>query len=219
MLKGGGIRRTSNWSNSTCFLQTRICPRFKSAPHHRSLPGVGSKKPVVHRNGRGRKEQAAPTGKTQISEDRGEMGVSGQRLDSCRVIPLLRRRSSDQKPVYYRLGNDRHYGGKNGCPETVQKRFDPDKQADSQKISLSKNFARRFTQNKYHRDFSKYHFRDITEQFLLDYTLWTQVYGGKQGNNGGIREKLQKLRAVCLYAKETGVTMSIRMRFVLCRQN
>ena len=29
------------------------------------------------------KEQAAPTGKTQISEDRGEMGVSGQRLDSC----------------------------------------------------------------------------------------------------------------------------------------
>lgn len=62
-----------------------------------------------------------------------------------------------------------------------------------------------FTRSKYHRDFSKYRFRDITEQFLLDYTLWTQVCGGKQGNNGDIRGKLRKLRAVCLYAKETGV--------------
>ena len=68
-----------------------------------------------------------------------------------------------------------------------------------------KTSLERFTRSKYHRDFSKYRFRDITEQFLLDYTLWTQVYGGKKGNNGGIREKLRKLRAVCLYAKETGV--------------
>ena len=73
------------------------------------------------------------------------------------------------------------------------------------KYRYLKTSLERFTQNKYHRDFSKYRFRDITEQFLLDYTLWAQVYGGKQGNNGGIREKLRKLRAVCLYAKETGV--------------
>ena len=62
-----------------------------------------------------------------------------------------------------------------------------------------------FTRSKYRRDFSKYRFRDITEKFLLDYTLWTQIRGGMQGNNGGIREKLQKLRAVCIHAKETGV--------------
>lgn len=75
----------------------------------------------------------------------------------------------------------------------------------ARKYRYLKTSLERFTQNKYHRDFSKYRFRDITEQFLLDYTLWAQVYGGKQGNNGGIWEKLRKLRAVCLYAKETGV--------------
>lgn len=68
------------------------------------------------------------------------------------------------------------------------------------KISLEQ-----FTQSKYRRDFSKYRFRDITEKFLLDYTLWVQVQAGKRGNGGAISEKLRKLRAAFLYAKEAGV--------------
>ena len=75
----------------------------------------------------------------------------------------------------------------------------------AKKYRYLKSSLERFVRSKYRRDFSKYRFRDITEQFLLDYTLWTQLCGGKQGNEGGIREKLRKLRAVCLYAKENGV--------------
>lgn len=68
-----------------------------------------------------------------------------------------------------------------------------------------KTSLERFTRSKYRRDFSKYRFRDITEKFLLDYVLWRQVCGGRQGNEGNVRAHLRKLRAVCLYAKETGV--------------
>ena len=68
-----------------------------------------------------------------------------------------------------------------------------------------KTSLERFTRSKYRRDFSKYRFRDITEKFLLDYILWRQVCGGRQGNEGNVRAHLRKLRAVCLYAKETGV--------------
>ena len=75
----------------------------------------------------------------------------------------------------------------------------------AKKYRYLNNSLERFVRSKYRRDFSKYRFRDITEQFLLDYTLWTQLCGGKQGNEGGIRDKLRKLRAVCLYAKENGV--------------
>lgn len=73
------------------------------------------------------------------------------------------------------------------------------------KYRYLKSSLKRFTRSKYRRDFSKCRFRDITEKFLLDYTLWTQIRGGMQGNNGGIREKQQKLRAVCIHAKATGV--------------
>ena len=62
-----------------------------------------------------------------------------------------------------------------------------------------------FTRSKYRREFAKYRFRDINEQFILDYTLWVQIQGGKQGNQGGINNKLKKLHAVCKYAKEAGV--------------
>ncbi|WP_259317576.1 phage integrase SAM-like domain-containing protein [Alistipes indistinctus] len=44
----------------------------------------------------------------------------------------------------------------------------------------------RFVQCKYHRDFSKYMFRDIDEKFLRAFTLYEQQRGALSGNNGGI---------------------------------
>lgn len=71
--------------------------------------------------------------------------------------------------------------------------------------SYLKSSLEKFTRSKYHRDFSKYHFRDITEKFLFDYALSEQIRGGKNGNRGGIHEKLKKLHAVCATAKRAGV--------------
>lgn len=76
---------------------------------------------------------------------------------------------------------------------------------NARKYRYLKTSLEQFTQSKYRRDFSKYRFRDITEKFLLEYTLWVQIQAGKRGNGGAISEKLRKLRAACLYAKEAGV--------------
>ncbi len=62
-----------------------------------------------------------------------------------------------------------------------------------------------FTQSKYHRAFSKYMFRDITEQFLQDFVLFEKTRGGKNGNRGGIDNKMRTLHAVCMAAKRAKV--------------
>lgn len=63
----------------------------------------------------------------------------------------------------------------------------------------------KFCQEKYHRSFSKYMFRDITEKFLRDYILYEQKRGSKKRNNGGINQKLKTLHAVCVTAKKMKV--------------
>lgn len=62
-----------------------------------------------------------------------------------------------------------------------------------------------FTKSKYHRDFSKYRFCDLTEKFIQDFVVWIQVQAAKSGNTGDVSGKLRKLKAVCFYAKEQGV--------------
>lgn len=62
-----------------------------------------------------------------------------------------------------------------------------------------------FTKSKYHQDFSKYRFRDITEKFIQDFAVWIQIQAAKNGTGGDVSGKLRKLRAVCLHAKEQGV--------------
>mgnify|MGYP000752017478 FL=1 len=62
-----------------------------------------------------------------------------------------------------------------------------------------------FTRSKYHQDFAKYRFRDLTEKFLQDFIVWVQINAAKNGNTGDVSGKLRKLKAVCLYAKEQGV--------------
>ena len=64
---------------------------------------------------------------------------------------------------------------------------------------------KQFTRSKYHRDFTKYRFRDLTEKFLQDFVVWLQIKAAKNGNTGDVSGKLRKLKAVCLYAKEQGV--------------
>lgn len=62
-----------------------------------------------------------------------------------------------------------------------------------------------FTRRKYHRDFSKYLFRDIDEKFLRDYVLHEQQKGTRNGTNSGIHSKLKNLRATCAKAKDEGI--------------
>lgn len=78
-------------------------------------------------------------------------------------------------------------------------------------VSTAKNYAylkkalERFVRCKYHRNFSKYMFRDIDEKFLRAFTLYEQQRGAPNGNNGGIQQKLKTLRAVCAKAKDEGI--------------
>lgn len=75
----------------------------------------------------------------------------------------------------------------------------------SRKYRYLNTSLKQFTQSKYHRDFTKYRFRDLTEKFLQDLVVWVQIKAAKNGNTGDVSGKLRKLKAVCLYAKEQGV--------------
>lgn len=68
-----------------------------------------------------------------------------------------------------------------------------------------KNSLSRFTQEEYGRGLSTYYFKDITERFLLDYTLYIQKNGIKNRNKGGLTQKLRRLRAICRYAEKQGI--------------
>ena len=68
-----------------------------------------------------------------------------------------------------------------------------------------KNSLSRFTQEVYNRSFSSYYFKEINERFLLDYTLYIQKKGIKNGNNGGLTQKLRRLRATCRYTEKQGI--------------
>ena len=45
-----------------------------------------------------------------------------------------------------------------------------------------KNSLTRFTQEVYNRSLSSYYFKEISERFLLDYTLYIQKVGIENGN-------------------------------------
>ena len=75
----------------------------------------------------------------------------------------------------------------------------------SRKYRYLNTSLQQFTRSKYHRDFTKYRFRDLTEKFLQDFVVWVQIKAAKNGNTGDVSGKLRKWKAVCLYAKEQGV--------------
>ena len=75
----------------------------------------------------------------------------------------------------------------------------------SRKYRYLNTSIKQFSQSKYHRDFTKYRFRDLNEKFLQDFVVWIQVRAAKSGSSGDVSGKLRKLKAVCLYSKEQGV--------------
>lgn len=62
-----------------------------------------------------------------------------------------------------------------------------------------------FTKQTYNRSLSSFFFQDITETFILDYTLFTKKQGLANGNKSGLTLKLRRLRAICNYAKKIGI--------------
>lgn len=54
-----------------------------------------------------------------------------------------------------------------------------------------------FTKEKYNRALSTYYFKDITEDFLLDFAFFIKEQGIKKGNKAGLTSKLRLLRAIC----------------------
>lgn len=78
-------------------------------------------------------------------------------------------------------------------------------ESTAEKYTYLKKALCRFVECKYHRDFSKYMFRDIDQKFLREFTVYEQQRGAISGNNGGIQVKLKVLRAVCAKAKDEGI--------------
>ena len=59
-----------------------------------------------------------------------------------------------------------------------------------------------FTKEVYGKALSTYFFQDISEQFLLDYTMHLKKMGIANGNKAGLTSKLRMLRAICSHAKK-----------------
>ncbi len=60
----------------------------------------------------------------------------------------------------------------------------------------------KFTQAKYRKPFTNYSFRDITEKFIEDFIVHTKREGAKNGNRGGLFNKLHLLYKVVEYAQK-----------------
>ena len=78
-------------------------------------------------------------------------------------------------------------------------------QRNAEKYRRLKKQLTEFTHNKYRREFSKYLFRDITEKFLLEFAMYEQQRGARNGNLGGVQQKLKILHATFVEAKHRGV--------------
>lgn len=89
---------------------------------------------------------------------------------------------------------------------TNQQRFKNGKivtsKSNAREYKFLKSSLSTFTKKKYGKAFSTYFFRDITEQFLLDYALHLQVRGAQKGNKGAVVARLKKFLAVFNHAED-----------------
>lgn len=87
---------------------------------------------------------------------------------------------------------------------TNQKRFKNGKvvtsKSNAREYKFLKSSLSSFTKERYGKFFFTYFFRDITEQFLLDYALYLQMRGAEKGNKGVVVGRLKKFLAVFNYA-------------------
>lgn len=77
--------------------------------------------------------------------------------------------------------------------------------SNAQKYKEIKNSLSAFTQSQYCQSLSSFYFKDIGEQFLLDYMMYIRKRGIENGNKGGLTSKLRLLRAICRHAEKMGI--------------
>lgn len=80
---------------------------------------------------------------------------------------------------------------------------------------LLKTSLTRFCRSKYNRALTSYYFKDITETFLLDYTLYIKKRCIEMGNKGGLTVKLKFIRVMVNLAIKMGIT-SISLNIFDC---
>lgn len=90
-----------------------------------------------------------------------------------------------------------------------------DSSNNAKKYAELRRTLQAFTKEKYGKAFSTYFFPDITEQFLLDFAFWIKEQGIRNGNRGGLANKLRRLRAVCNYARKQEM-YGVNMDAFLC---
>lgn len=64
------------------------------------------------------------------------------------------------------------------------------------------NCLERFTLSRYRKVFTNYSFRDITEKFIEDFIIYSKREGAKNGNRGGVFNKLHMLYKIVEYAQK-----------------
>lgn len=64
------------------------------------------------------------------------------------------------------------------------------------------NCLERFTMSKYRKMLTNYSFRDITEKFIEDFIVYSKREGAKNGNRGGVFNKLHMLYKIVEYAQK-----------------
>ncbi|WP_295937300.1 integrase [uncultured Alistipes sp.] len=91
----------------------------------------------------------------------------------------------------------------------LQERFKNGRLFTSETVADKYNYMKKslakFVAKKCRMDFEKLQFRDMDEKFLKAYVINEMELGYKNGNRGGIENKLKTLRAVCAKAKDEGV--------------
>ena len=90
-----------------------------------------------------------------------------------------------------------------------------DSSSSAKKYAELRRSLQAFTKEKYGEAFSAYFFTDITEQFLPDFAFWIKEQGIRNGNRGGLTQKLRCLRAVCNYARKQEM-YGVNMDAFLC---
>ncbi len=75
----------------------------------------------------------------------------------------------------------------------------------SDSYKLLRTSLTRFCRSKYNRALSSYHFKDISEEFLLDYTIYIKKLAAEKGNKGGLTVKLKQIKAMCNLATKMGI--------------
>lgn len=74
-----------------------------------------------------------------------------------------------------------------------------------------KNSLIEFTENKFKKDFCRYKFSVVTDDFLSAYCIYIQAKGYKNGNKGGLSHKLKNFKAIFRIALKENNAININI--------